>query len=328
MLMIVGAMAAACSSGNATASQSTVASATDSAAAVQRPAFNADSAYSYVAAQTAFGPRVPGTAAHEACERFIIDRLKLANADTVWTQKAQVKAFDGKSLPMVNILAGFNSNAKKRILLLAHYDTRPWADNESDETRKNTPIDGANDGASGVGVMLEIARAISAQQPGVGIDMLFTDVEDYGTNSDGGDEDSWCLGTQYWARNNPYAAGGRPAYGILLDMVGGRGARFHREYTSSQLAPAVVNKGWGIAAASPYASFFPNEFGAGVTDDHLYVNSAGIPCIDIIECANPQTGGFPSTWHTLDDTIENIDPATLKAVGEVLLDVIFTEPNE
>lgn len=326
MLMMVTAAVASCSSGNA--SQQKAAPVSYDTIVTERPAFDADSAYAYVAAQTAFGPRVPGSEAHAACERFITGRLRASGADSVWTQRSRVKVFDGNTLPIVNILARFSSAAPRRILLLAHYDTRPWADNEEEPSRKNTPIDGANDGASGVGVLLEIARALSAAAPGVGVDMLFTDVEDYGNNEGESSEDTWCLGTQYWAANLPYGATGRPVYGVLLDMVGGRGAKFHREYTSSRLAPAVVNRVWGIAAASPYASFFPNEYGTGVTDDHLYVNSTGIPCIDIIECANPQTGGFPATWHTLDDTIDNIDPATLKAVGEVLLDLIYSEPKE
>lgn len=324
------AVACACPSCNASGHNSSAKSQDDTTEAdsIAHPEFNSDSAYAFVAAQTTFGPRVPGSEAHKSCQRFIISTLQRAGADSIWTQQASVTAYDGKALPMVNILARFNTQSPRRILLLAHYDTRPWADNEKDESRKNTPVDGANDGASGVGVMLEIARVIGGAAPGVGVDMLFTDVEDYGTDSGSGQEDSWCLGTQYWARNLPYGSDDRPVYGILLDMVGGRGARFHREYTSSRLAPGVMDRVWGVAAVSPYASFFPNEYGTGVTDDHLYVNSAGIPCIDIIECANSQTGGFPPTWHTLDDTIENIDPATLKAVGEVLLDVVYSEPKE
>lgn len=324
-LTIAAAILTACSSGTAGNSTGKAASET-SQEAIEHPEFNADSAYSYLKAQVDFGPRVPGSLAHSACEQYLVNTLERFGAKNVTVQKATVKAFDGKELPMANVLASFNPDAAKRILLLAHYDTRPWADNDEDESKHNTPIDGANDGASGVAVLLEIARALGQSSPGVGVDIFFTDVEDYGTNSGDDSESTWCLGTQYWAANLPYAPERRPAYGILLDMVGGRNAMFHREYLSQRMAPDVVNRVWAIAANSPYASRFPNTQGGAITDDHIFVNSVGIPCIDIIESGNSQTGGFPPTWHTVDDTIDNIDASSLKAVGEVVLDVIYSEP--
>lgn len=311
------------------AKQTPATTAPETSTTIEHPAFDADSAFGYVAAQVAMGPRVPGTDAHKRCEAYIVDAMKRFGTDTVGVQRGTAKAFDGTSLPIANIIATVNPKAPKRILLLAHYDTRPWADREEDEALRKKPIDGANDGGSGVGVMLEIARVLGQKRPDIGVDFLFTDVEDYGTNDESaGDEDSWCLGTQYWAASNPYGANGaiRPAYGVLLDMVGGRNARFHREYISSRMAPSVVDRVWGLASLTPYADRFPNEMGGSIVDDHVYVNSAGIPCIDIIECANPATGGFPPTWHTLADNIDNIDRTSLKAVGEVLLDLIYSEP--
>lgn len=318
----------ACSGGNASGNNSARSVATADNNGIEHPEFNADSAYSFVERQVAFGPRVPGTKAHDNCADFISRSLRDFEADTVWHQTASVKAFNGKTLPIKNILASFNSGAKRRILILAHYDTRPWADQEEDKSRRDTPIDGANDGASGVGVMLELARAIGSNRPEVGVDMFFTDVEDYGAPDDAmSGEDTWCLGTQHWVSNLPYTPEERPAYGILLDMVGGTGAVFPREFSSSRMAPAVVDRVWGVAAASPYSDRFHNRIGGAIVDDHIYVNSAGIPCIDIIESANPATGGFPPTWHTLDDNMDHIDRSTLKAVGEVMLDVIYSEPG-
>lgn len=298
----------------------------DTVTAIPAPDFNADSTYSFIYDQVKMGPRVPGSAAHDRCEHYITSSLKAYGADTVSVQRATVTAFDGTRLPMANIMASFNTSAPRKILLLAHYDTRPWADEEEDESLRHKPIDGANDGGSGVGVLLEIARQIGMKSPEIGVDMLFTDVEDYGT-SDGEESDgSWCLGTQYWADSNPYMGSLRPDYGILLDMVGGTGAVFTREYTSTRLAPDVVNRVWGTAASSPYSSRFSNEIQGAAMDDHIYVNKTGIPCIDIIEIANPQTGSFPPSWHTHADNMSSIDRSTLKAVGQVVMDVIYSEP--
>ncbi|MCM1402088.1 MAG: M28 family peptidase [Bacteroides sp.] len=314
----------ACASGSANTQRSETGADT---IAVAHPEFNADSAFSYVETQVKFGPRVPGSDAHSRCVDFLAGSLKRFGADSVSIQRATVKSYDDKNVPIANILASFNSAAPKRILLLAHYDTRPWADNDPSEANHQTPIDGANDGGSGVAVILELARLIGQSQPQVGVDILFTDAEDSGISSTlGNTDDTWCLGTQYWAANSPYSPENRPAYGILLDMVGGRNAVFPREYNSTRMAPQVVDRVWSIAAASPHASRFPNSIGGGVTDDHLFVNSAGIPCIDIIETANPETGSFPPTWHTVADNLSNIAPATMKAVGSVLLDVIYSEP--
>ena len=236
---------ASTSCGHAKSEQNSAISKADTSVMTDIPDFDADSAYAFIDAQVAFGPRVPGTPAHEKCENYIVSSLRKFGADTVSVQRATVTAFDGTRLPVANIMASFNNGAPRKVLLVAHYDTRPFADEEKEKAKRNTPIDGANDGGSGVGVLLEIARQLGQKAPQIGIDMLFTDVEDYGT-SEGADSDgSWCLGTQYWADNNPYVGKTRPVYGILLDMVGGRGAVFTREYTSMNLAPDIVNLVWG-----------------------------------------------------------------------------------
>ncbi len=289
------------------------------------PAFNADSAYAYVERQVAMGTRVPGTATHARCAGFIADELVRHGADSVWFQTGTVKAHTGEKLPVKNIMARFNGNASRRVLIAAHYDTRPWADEERNPSAQKTPIAGANDGASGVGVILELARLIGAQSPNIGVDFLLTDVEDYGAHDDeNSSESSWCLGSQYWAANNPYSNHKLPAYGILLDMVGGKGAQFYREYFSDQVAPVINNKVWGMAEKLGIGRFV-NEMRGAVTDDHIFITSVGIPCIDIIECANPRTGTFPSYWHTLEDDMRNIDPVTLGEVGCVVTHVIYNE---
>ena len=211
-------------------------------------------------------------------------------------------AYTGDVLPIINIMGCFNPGARKRILLLAHYDTRPWADQDTNRDNHSTPIPGANDGASGVGVLLEIARQLSDNTPPIGVDMLFVDAEDYGQASGFYNHDeSWCLGTQYWAAHMPYAQDSLPSYAILLDMVG------------------------GIEARSGYGHRFPNIDGGAIVDDHIFVNKAGIPAINIVESKNDVTKSFAPTWHTMDDDMNNIDRSTLKAAGQTVLNVIFNE---
>lgn len=282
------------------------------------PQFDADSAYSYVAAQCAFGPRVPATEAHAQCATYLTQSLNKW-ADSVIVQEAPVTTFDGKRLTAKNIIAQINPTAEGRILLVAHWDCRPWADQDPDPAKHKEPVMGANDAASGVGVLMEIARQLKATPSQVGVDILLVDVEDWG-NTD--DEDSWALGTQYWAKH-PHVADYKPLYGILLDMVGARGAQFAPEYYSAQNAPDVVQLVWGVARSSGYSSFFKSEGGGGVTDDHVAINQAGIPCIDIIDMRMDGEHGFFDGWHTTHDTMDNIDRATLKAVGQTLLNLIY-----
>lgn len=279
--------------------------------------FNADSAYAYVEKQVAFGPRVPGSKGQRDCAAWM-EALLRRNCDTVVVQSASVKAGDGKMLPCINLIGSFNPTAQRRYLLLAHWDTRPWAD--MDTEGRDKPIDGADDGASGVGVLLEIARQLKETPlpANLGVDILLVDVEDYGKTEWG--EDSYCLGTQYWA-NHPHVAGYRAEGGILLDMVGAQGARFPMEQVSRMYAQSLQEKVWQTAHAAGYGSYFTYELSAGgVTDDHTFVNEmAKIPTIDIIHLTRATPTGFPAHWHTHKDGMAVIDRGTLGAVGNTVL---------
>lgn len=292
------------------------------------PSFDADSAYSYVARQVTFGPRVPGSRAHDECGNWLVAQLKRLGA-TVTEQTDRVTAWDGKQLPMRNIIGSYRPDSRKRVMLCAHWDCRPWADNDPDPNNHHTPVDGANDGASGVGVLLEVARQIQQQAPAIGVDILFFDVEDYGVpqfkpevDSDG----SWCLGSQYWA-SVPHVPGYNARFGILLDMVGAHGATFYVEGFSEHYAPSVVSKVWDKAHALGYGSYFPRQSGGYITDDHLPVNRiARIPCIDIIPMIpDCDQSSFGPTWHTVNDNMDHIDRHTLKAVGQTVLEVVYSE---
>ena len=280
--------------------------------------FNADSAYSYVARQVDFGPRVPNTEAHRRCGDWLASELRRHGA-SVTEQTASLKAFDGTILNARNIFAQYNPEAKERTLLLAHWDCRPWADQDPDPAMRDKPVDGANDGASGTGVLLEIARQLAANNAGgKGIDILFVDAEDWGTD---GDEDSWALGARHFVENPP-VSGYSPDEAILLDMVGGKNAIFCREYFSERSAPALAQAIWSIADARGYGHIFLNRMGSAVTDDHVQLIKQGIPAIDIIEYHPDSDSGFNPRWHTASDNMDGIDPATLKAVGETLMQYI------
>lgn len=294
-------------------------------ATVVVPAFNADSAYHYTAQQVAFGPRVPNSEAHRLCGDWLAQELERFGAK-VTSQHVTLRAYDGTPLKARNIIGSYKPEVKKRVLLCAHWDTRPWADADPDPKYHRTPILGANDGASGVGVLLEIARQLQAQPTDIGIDIIFFDAEDYGEHA-ADDEPTagiaWCLGSQYWSRV-PHTDGYMARFGILLDMVGGKDARFHREGFSDRLAKHIVDKVWAAAHASGHGQWFPYAEGGLITDDHLPINElARIPCIDIIG-HYPDTG-FAPTWHTMDDTMDNIDPTVLRAAGQTVLQVIYNE---
>ena len=296
----------------------------DSTSVAAKPVFDADSAWMFVKKQTDFGPRVSGSEGNRLCREWIIAKLHQFGADTVTTQSAPLTAFNGDKFTAVNIFAQYNKTADSRILLLAHYDTRPWADEDPDPANHDKPIPGANDGGSGVAVLLEIARQLGMESPTVGVDLLFVDAEDYG-NSGGVDENSWALGTQYWVNHLPYDHNSLPRFGILLDIVGGLNAKFYREYHSEKYASRINTKVWTAARACGFTSRFVNEQYGAVTDDHIHINAAGIPCIDIIECNNPATGSFPPTWHTLADDINSIDRESLRAVSTTVINVIRNE---
>lgn len=288
------------------------------------PAFNEDSAYFWVQKQVELGPRVPGSKAHHNCADFLEKKLKSFGLRVI-VQSAPVTTYDGKIHTIKNIIASYKPDFQKRVLLLAHWDSRPIADN--DDKDKNKPIDGADDGASGVAVMLEIARQISSADIKIGVDFFFSDLEDYGQPDDSEKpkmQDSWCLGTQYWAKNL-HVPGYAANYGILFDMVGAKGAVFPREGTGTYFAPDVVNKVWGIAHQLGYSSYFIDDRTGNTTDDHLYVNTiAKIPCIDIVHMS-PVTGTYGEHHHTHKDNIDIIDKSTLKVVGQTVLEVLYQE---
>ena len=300
---------------------------------VSVPNFNADSAYQFVACQTNFGPRVPETQAHADCAQWLAAKLG-EFADTVIVQDFRAKLYNGKGVDGQNIVGVFHPEAKKRIVLCAHWDSRPYADHDPDAANTHTPIDGANDGASGVGVLMECARQFKLQElpEHLGVDIVLFDLEDYGPHIEEAekyyDEDVnyWALGSQYWSKH-PHVYGYKAYYGILLDMVGGSNPTFPKEYYSQGYAAWVSNKVWRRAADLGYRPYFTNELGALISDDHVPMNQiAGIPTIDIIDL-QPESSNecFPEVWHTLNDNIENIDKTTLGMVGDVLLHVVYEE---
>lgn len=291
------------------------------------PDFNSDSAYSYVQKQVDFGPRVPNTAEHIACGDYLVSELKRFGAEVV-EQKADLKAFDGTILKSRNIISSFFPEKSNRVLLFAHWDTRPFADQDQDESKHRTPILGANDGGSGVGVLLEVARVLQSKAPEVGVDIIFFDAEDYGEPSFEtavSPGEWWCLGSQYWAQN-PHVANYKARFGILLDMVGAPDAKFHKEYFSMQYAGSVVENIWSTARLLGYDNYFVNADGGAITDDHLPVNKyRKIPSVDIIQYDIHTDSGFGWYWHTQKDDMSSINKETLKAVGQTVLEVVYKE---
>lgn len=297
---------------------------------IKAPVFNADSAFYFVETQVNMGPRVPNTPAHTVAGDYYISKLESYGAKVV-VQEFEAVTFDDNELQLRNIIASLYPEKSKRILLAAHYDSRPFADKDDD--RRDEPIDGANDGASGVGVLLEIARILHENDPPpVGVDIILFDGEDWGNDPEhqefvplkGGLESWWCLGSQYWGKNKHdprYSA----YYGILLDMVGGVDAKFYKEGYSMRTAPSIVNKVWQMAARLGHGQYFIPAPGGEITDDHVFVNRyTNIPMIDIIP-TDPVTGGFGDFHHTHEDNLSNISPETLKAVGETVLHVLYNE---
>lgn len=301
--------------------------ATESISTVNIPQFMADSAYQYIQAQADFGPRVPNTDAHKACGDYLAQKLEEFGAK-VYNQYADLAAYDNSVLKARNIIGAYNPDSRRRVLLCAHWDSRPFADQDKDKSNHRKPILGVNDGASGVGVLLEIARQLQQQAPTIGIDIIFFDAEDYGAPYfyDGiYRPHTWCLGSQYWGRM-PHVAGYNARYGILLDMVGGKKATFYQEPYSKRTAGKQVKKIWDTAHQLGFGSFFPKTEGMEVTDDHIYVNEyARIPCVDIINYDPKSDTGFGDFWHTVDDNMSIIDKVTLQAVGQTILNVIYNE---
>lgn len=299
----------------------------DTIALAPCPSFVAGNAMKYINEQCEFGPRVTGSAAARLCGDYIAEQFRLLGAE-VEEQTSTVTTWDGTKLSARNIIARINPSNPDRILLCAHWDSRPWADNDPDEANHHTPILAANDAASGVAVMLEICRLLQENPVQTGIDMICFDAEDLGTPQWAEDRlgsgNTWCLGSKFWAQRAS-ADGYKARYGILLDMVGGRGATFSREGISMQMAAPIVNLVWQLAGQLGYRQFFPLEDGGYITDDHVNVNDIGVPCIDIIPYYKDGPSSFGPTWHTVNDTPENIDPNVLEAVGQTITQLIYNE---
>ncbi len=284
------------------------------------PEFDAARAYALVEAQTDFGPRIPGTAAHDSTRRFLIRRLQ-AHADQVVEQQIRipVPGDTARQFAGTNIVASWQPELRRRILLAAHWDTRPQADNDPDPARRLDPVLGANDGASGVAVLLEIARLLDAHpfQRAVGVDVILFDLEDLGTNGPVADDlrVPFAMGSEMFVLNNP---GYRPVWGVLLDMVGDRNLRIPREGYSQQNAPEVLDRVWA-AAERTGATAFVDELGPAIQDDHVPFLRVGIPVVDLIHAP------FPDTWHTTSDTPENVSAESLGQVGRVLVDLLWRD---
>ncbi len=287
-------------------------------AAVHTPEFNADSAYSFIEKQVSFGPRVPGTPAHSFTGQWLIKKLG-SYSDTVYLQDTKMIRGE-REVSLLNIIGSFNPSAKARVMLAAHWDTRPMADEDAD--RPTEPNDGANDGASGVGVLLEIARQISVKNPVVGVDIVFFDQEDAGTMEGG--TLSWCIGSQYWSKI-PHVKDYKARYGILLDMVGAKDAMFPMEGHSANYAGDVLRHVWRTAQNMGYGSHFLNVQGSLITDDHIFMNEGGVPSIDIIHHDFVGGTGFGDFWHTHKDNMSSIHKPTLEMVGLTILQVLYNE---
>lgn len=281
------------------------------------PVFNGGEAFGFLQAQTAFGPRNPGSTGHQKCLDYLVNQLAHA-VDTVSRQEFTADGYDGEKLALTNVFAQVNPKAGNRILLIAHWDTRPRADQEKDPAKQQQPILGANDGASGVAILLEIARLMKHAPPAAGIDFLLVDGEDYGKE---GDQANYLLGARYFAQHLP--PGYRPAFGILLDMVGDSNLELLREPTSVQLAPDVVSLVWSTAKSLGVYQFTDADQ-RPVLDDHVPLNEAGIRTIDLIDFQYPDASN--RYWHTLEDTPDKCSAASLEAVGKVLLAVLYGQP--
>lgn len=287
-----------------------------------KPAFNGEFAFAALKEQVEFGPPVCGTPAHDKTKKYIYEKLK-NYADAVSEQSFDYTDVhdSSKTYKGTNIVASFNvsPDVSERVLLCAHWDSRPFADKDPDTLKRTLPVPAANDGASGVAVLLEMARLFAEQKPSVGVDIVFFDLEDIGDEVDSFTvklpHNPFGIGSEIFVKNNPNYY---PAYGILLDMVGDKNLRLPVEAFSEQRAGKVVEKVWK-AAAEVGSTAFVNERSGGVDDDHIAFLKKNIPVIDIIQTP------FPATWHTTNDIPDSCSAASLQQVGNVLVEVIYNE---
>jgi Zn-dependent M28 family amino/carboxypeptidase len=268
--------------------------------------FSGSSAYTYAKAQVDFGPRVPGSVAAKRGGDWIIEQMR-SRADTVIVQAFTYTTKDGKKLPLRNILARFRPQLTERVLYLTHWDSRPISESAATEAERKMPVPGANDGASGVGMFIALADVLKKTKPNVGVDLLFTDGEDYGEF--GPPEVDVLIGSKYFANHLP-SPGYKPLYGVLWDMIGDKDLRIPYEMNSFQQVPEVVSRVWQTAADLGYGNVFVQEGGVAVTDDHIPLLNAGLRVIDVIDLTYP-------SHHTPQDTMDKISPRSLAIVGDV-----------
>ena len=293
---------------------------------VNVPGFSADTAMFYIKQQCVLGPRVTGSAASRSARKILAGAFSSYGLN-VTQQQGEMTWYDGKKRGLTNIVAAFHPERNHRVALFAHYDSRPFADADSNEKNMEKPIEGANDGASGAGVLVEVARCLQQQDPGIGVDIVLFDAEDVGAPGWVGEaekavEHDWCLGSQYWSRNTVYTSANKPKFGILLDMVGGNDPQFCVDMVSRQYAGQYADGLWSTAAGFGFGHIFSNRPGGSLIDDHYYVNTlAQIPTFDIIDYREQR--GFPSTWHTQDDTFANLSSGTVDLVGHVLVKFLY-----
>jgi hypothetical protein len=288
-----------------------------------KTAFNADSALSYVRQQVAFGPRVPGTPGAEKAGDWIVDMMK-RRADTVIEQRWKHTTLKGDSLPLRNIFARFRPQATQRVLYITHWDTRPIADADPVLGNRGTPILGANDGASGVGLLIALADALKKTPPNIGVDLLFVDGEDYGSFDGPGND--VLIGSKYFVEHLP-SPDYRPIYGVLWDMIADADLNILQEPYSMNAAPEVVSRVWQKAADLGYSKYFVSRsLPSSITDDHVPFIEKGFRVIDVldIEYGPLGPGGYasPNYHHTLGDTMEHISAKSLRIVGDVALSLI------
>ncbi len=291
--------------------------------AIKIPTFDQSKAYAAVRTQVEFGPRVPGTDEHLKCKDWLVETFKKNNAELI-EQNFKAKTFDGKEHDATNLIASYNPSSKHRIIIASHWDSRPFSDQDPDTSLHQKPVLGADDGASGVGIILEISRLLKEYPlKKLGVDLILFDAEDYG--SDHGEMETWCLGSQYWSKNL-HVPGYKADYGILLDMVGASNPVFNKEEYSLYFAPKVVEKVWKIAKEEGLEKMFVDINGAGLVDDHIFVNrDARIPMIDIINRPPGSKSSFVPHWHTQKDNMNAIEPLTLGAVGRLLTKLLYWE---
>ncbi len=286
----------------------------------QVPYFDGSRAFELLEKQVALGPRFPGSPGHAALVSLLTDYLEPRAHELKIQTTSRSHPYQDGPLPITNILARFNPTARKHVLLLAHYDTRAIADQDPDPGNRSKPILGANDGASGVAVLLMLADIFARDVPPIGVDLLFVDAEDVGRS---GDLENFSLGTKaFLPEMNELLGGVRPQYAVLVDMVGDAELTLPMEYNSWRDARKLVNRIWNLARELGYSQF-RFEMGAQIYDDHVPLLEAGIPAVDIIDFDYPNTE--KNYWHTLEDTPDKCSAGSLEAVGTVLTTLIYSE---